>query len=96
MMVSTSETNAVRMARMEDAIERLIVSVDELKEASKEETREMREDMKALQEDHRALKARVDLVVGNVRSFGAGMAASFTLIGTAIGIGIVQFTDLFK
>jgi len=91
-----NETQAVRMARMEDAIERLIASVDKLESAAREETKEMRDEIKALQEDHRALKGRVDLVVGNVRAFGAGMAASFTLIGTAIGASIGHFTGLFK
>lgn len=41
-------------------------------------------------------ETRLDRVLGNVRAFGAGMAAAFTLIGTALGAGLTSLVEWLK
>jgi len=76
-------------------------------EAMLDALKEIRDEVKALREhvdtkfdnlSERQTKTetRVDKVLGNVRAFGAGMAAAFTLIGTALGAGISSVLEWFK
>lgn len=50
----------------------------------------------ALKERQTKVETRVDKVLGNVRAFGAGMAATFTLIGAAAGATLHKLWELFQ
>jgi hypothetical protein len=54
------------------------------------------QEVKVIADRQNKTETRVNTVLGNVRAFGAGMAAAFTLIGTALGAGLSSFLEWFK
>lgn len=104
------ETQAVKIARMEEHIVGLRDHLQRNGDASAEalqeirkiaasfeaETKAIREEMAEFKAELTATKTRVDTIIGNVRAFGAGMAAAFTLLGTALGAGVSSLLEWFK
>lgn len=88
---------------MRKDIDHLVQTVNDWRKADEagkaerlEELKAIREDIAALTERQNKTETRVDKVLGNVRAFGAGMAAAFTLIGTALGAGLSSLLEWFK
>jgi hypothetical protein len=84
------------MAEMRKDMERIADAVERLEKAHQKEMQAIHAEVKALTEAHNETKGRVDKVLGNVRAFGAGMAASFMLLGGAIGTAAGQIMGWFK
>lgn len=91
-MATRPPTQAVQMAEMRKDMERLADGVERVDA----HLQALSDKLEALTKEHTETKTRVDKVLGNVRAFGAGMAAAFTLIGTVIGAGISGLVELFK
>ena len=53
-------------------------------------------EVKLIAERQTKTETRVDKVLGNVRAFGAGMAAAFTLLGGGIATAIGNVLGWFK
>lgn len=60
------------------------------------EVKAINDKVEALSDRQTKTETRVDKVLGNVRAFGAGMAAAFTLIGTALGAGLSSILEWLK
>ncbi len=102
-MSAQHPTQGEQLVGMRKDIDHLIHSVDEWRKADEQgkadrlaELKAIREDIAVLTERQTKTETRVDKVLGNVRAFGAGMAAAFTLIGTALGAGLSSFLEWLK
>lgn len=102
-MASRGPTQGEQLVGMRKDIDHLVQAVndwrkvdEEGKAARLEELKGLRSEIAALTERQNKTETRVDKVLGNVRAFGAGMAAAFTLIGTALGAGLSSFLEWFK
>jgi uncharacterized protein (DUF2342 family) len=75
--------------RMNDTLDDLLAEMKALRGYVESEVDE-------LKERQIKIEGRVDKVLGNVRAFGAGMAAAFTLVGATVGAGISQLVGFLK
>lgn len=102
-MSERNPTQGEQLVGMRKDIDHLIRSVDEWRksdEAGKAERlvrmEAIRVEIASLTDRQTKTETRVDKVLGNVRAFGAGMAAAFTLIGTALGAGLTSILEWLK
>ncbi|MDT8328453.1 MAG: hypothetical protein RQ750_13900 [Roseovarius sp.] len=95
-MTSRSPTTGEQLVAMRKDMERIADAFERLERAHITEVAAIRDEVKLLTEAHTETKTRVDKVLGNVRAFGAGMAAAFTLIGGGIATAVAQLLGWFK
>lgn len=92
----TLAQHETRLALLEAKDEALLPALKEIRDEVKTLREHVDTKLETLTERQTTVETRVDKVLGNVRAFGAGMAAAFTLIGTAIGAGITGLMEFFK
>lgn len=102
-MASRGPTQGEQLVGMRKDIDHLAQSIHDWRKADEDgkaarlaELKAIREEIASLTERQNKTETRVDKVLGNVRAFGAGMAAAFTLIGTALGAGLSSVLEWFK
>ena len=102
-MASRGPTQGEQLVGMRKDIDRLVEIVSEAKamierneSARQDEIKAIRAEVTALSKRQGATETRVDKVLGNVRAFGAGMAAAFTLLGGGIATAVGQLLGWFK
>ncbi len=103
----TLAEHATRLALVEQAAQQAKSNQAERDELMLRTLNEVRDEVKSLRayverevEELRDrqlnIESRVDKVLGNVRAFGAGMAAAFMAVGAAVGAGFSQVLEWFK
>jgi hypothetical protein len=97
--MSAKETQAVRMARLEEhviqngkAAERVAETLEKWEAVHTAEIGAMKAEIKEIRDK----QAAVSMVLANSRAFVAGMGTVLTLIGAAIGAGVSQAAEFFK
>ena len=104
------ETQAVRMARMEEHIiklgEALARNGDAAREAveemralateTREETKAIRAEIATLRSDHTSLETKIAEAKATARGIGIGWAAAFAAIGGAIATGFSQIMEALR
>lgn len=108
--MTKNETQAVRMARMEEHIVKLAEHLERNGEAAERVAGEVREvagllrgdiasirtDIATIKERHAELEGNFDKLKATARGIGIGWAAAFTFIGGAIATGFSHLVEAFK
>lgn len=91
--IAVLEANARNAAAQHEAI---IGVMKEIRDDVKSLRAYVEAEVTELRDRQVKVEGRVDKVFGNVRAFVAGMAAAFTLLGTAVGAGITSLLEWLK